>query len=49
MKNPNHILGHSDAALIAAKLGHNMRRYQPVFINRGISGDRVTGPVRPLE
>lgn len=41
-EDPNHILGHSYAALIAAKLGHEYAEYQPVFINRGISGDRVS-------
>lgn len=38
----NHILGHSYAYIIAAKLGHEYAHLQPKFINRGVSGDRVS-------
>lgn len=38
----NLISGHSYPYLIAAKLGHKYAEQQPRFINRGISGDRVS-------
>ncbi|OZB90463.1 SGNH/GDSL hydrolase family protein [Paenibacillus sp. XY044] len=38
----NHILGHSYAYIIAAKLGHEHADKQPLFINRGISGNRAS-------
>lgn len=38
----NHILGHSYAYIIAAKLGHEYAHLRPSFINRGVSGDRVS-------
>ncbi|GJM79436.1 MAG: SGNH/GDSL hydrolase family protein [Paenibacillus sp.] len=38
----NHILGHGYAYIIAAKLGHQFAHLQPAFINRGVSGDRVS-------
>lgn len=38
----NRDLGHSYAYLIAAKLGVELAAKQPHFINRGISGDRVS-------
>jgi lysophospholipase L1-like esterase len=38
----NHVLGHSYAYIIAAKLGHEFAELQPTFINRGVSGDRVS-------
>lgn len=40
--DPNHILGHSYAYLVAAKLGLEWAEDQPLFINRGISGNRVS-------
>ena len=40
--DPNHILGHSYAYLIAAALGVQLAELQPLFINRGISGDRAS-------
>jgi lysophospholipase L1-like esterase len=41
--DPNHILGHSYAFLIAAKYGAMLPERQLVFINRGVSGDTVAG------
>lgn len=38
----NHILGHSYAYMIAGKLGNEFAQQQPIFINRGVSGDRVS-------
>lgn len=38
----NHILGHGYAYIIAAKLGNEYAHLQPSFINRGISGNRVS-------
>lgn len=38
----NHVLGHSYAYIIAAKLGNEFAEQQPTFINRGVSGDRVS-------
>jgi len=40
--DPSHILGHSYAFLIASKLGYRYAEQQPIFINRGISGNRVS-------
>ncbi len=41
--DPNHILGHSYAFLLAAKYGAMLPERQLVFINRGISGNTVAG------
>ncbi len=41
-EDPNHVLGHSYAYIIAAKLGHDLAENQPLFINRGVSGDRAS-------
>jgi lysophospholipase L1-like esterase len=41
-EDPNHILGHSYPYIIASKLGNQYAEDQPLFINRGISGDRVS-------
>ena len=40
--DPNHILGHGYAFWIAAELGLKLAAKQPGFINRGISGNRVS-------
>ncbi|MEV5029300.1 SGNH/GDSL hydrolase family protein [Paenibacillus sp. LPE1-1-1.1] len=40
--DPNHILGHSYAYIIGAKLGYVWAEQKPVFINRGISGNRAS-------
>jgi len=40
--DPNHVMGHGYAFWIAAELGHTLAASQPVFLNRGISGNRVT-------
>lgn len=40
--DPNHILGHGYAYLVAAELGEELAEAQPVFINRGVSGDRAS-------
>lgn len=40
--DPNHILGHSYAFLIASQLGADLADRRPRFINRGISGNRVS-------
>lgn len=40
--DPNHILGHGYAYMIAAELGVELAEQQPLFINRGISGDRAS-------
>lgn len=39
--DPNHVLGHSYAFLIAAKYGAAMPERQLTFFNRGISGNKV--------
>lgn len=39
--DPNHILGHSYAFLIAARFGAQYPERQLVFFNRGISGNKV--------
>ncbi|WP_435924718.1 SGNH/GDSL hydrolase family protein [Paenibacillus sp. DYY-L-2] len=38
----NHILGHGYAYIIAGKLGCEHAEDKPLFINRGVSGDRVS-------
>ncbi|MBD2870639.1 SGNH/GDSL hydrolase family protein [Paenibacillus arenilitoris] len=40
--DPNHILGHSYAYLIGARLGFEWAEHRPVFYNRGISGNRAS-------
>ncbi len=40
--DPNHILGHSYAYIIGAKLGNELAEQNLVFYNRGISGDRIS-------
>ncbi|MFX3635776.1 MAG: SGNH/GDSL hydrolase family protein [Candidatus Pristimantibacillus sp.] len=40
--DPNHILGHSYAYIVAARLGYELGEKKPHFINRGVSGDRVS-------
>ncbi|WP_256759919.1 SGNH/GDSL hydrolase family protein [Cohnella sp. WQ 127256] len=40
--DPNHILGHGYPYLIAAKIGSESPEKEHVFINRGISGNRVS-------
>jgi lysophospholipase L1-like esterase len=40
--DPNHILGHSYAYIVGARLGFEWAEQQPVFYNRGISGNRVS-------
>lgn len=40
--DPNHIHGHSYAYIVAAKLGRKYAEARPLFINRGISGNRVS-------
>ncbi|MGG3283853.1 SGNH/GDSL hydrolase family protein [Paenibacillus solani] len=41
-QDPNHIHGHGYVYLIAAELGYELAGTQPQFINRGISGNRVS-------
>ena len=41
-QDPNHILGHSYVYHIAGQLGYELANQQPLFINRGVSGDRVS-------
>jgi lysophospholipase L1-like esterase len=41
-EDPSNRLGHSYAYIIAAKISHDLAENQPVFINRGVSGDRVS-------
>jgi lysophospholipase L1-like esterase len=41
-EDPNHILGHSYPFLISAKLGFELAERAPRFVNRGISGNRVS-------
>lgn len=41
-EDPNHILGHSYAYIIGAKLGNELAEQKPVFYNRGISGNRIS-------
>ncbi|MDO3408318.1 SGNH/GDSL hydrolase family protein [Saccharibacillus sp. CPCC 101409] len=40
--DPNHILGHGYAFWIAAELGESLAARRPEFVNRGISGSRVS-------
>jgi len=40
-EDKNHILGHGYVFLIAAQLGVRFAEQQPVFHNRGVSGNRV--------
>ncbi|CAM3745606.1 SGNH/GDSL hydrolase family protein [Marinicrinis lubricantis] len=40
--DPNHILGHGYPYMIAGQLGYEFAGKMPLFINRGISGDRVS-------
>ena len=40
--DPNHVLGHGYAFLIAARLGRALGERAPTFVNRGVSGDRVS-------
>jgi lysophospholipase L1-like esterase len=44
--DPNHILGHGYQFIIAAKYGAEMPERYLVFINRGISGNRVSDLAR---
>lgn len=39
--DPNHILGHGYACMVAARLAASNLKAHPVFINRGVSGDCV--------
>ncbi|MFD1179337.1 SGNH/GDSL hydrolase family protein [Paenibacillus puldeungensis] len=41
-EDPNHIIGHSYAFIITGKLGVELAEQMPLFINRGISGNRVS-------
>lgn len=38
----NHILGHSYAYMIAGELSYKFAEQKPLFVNRGVSGDRVS-------
>lgn len=40
--DPNHILGHSYAFIIAAKYGATLPERHLTFINRGVSGNKVS-------
>jgi lysophospholipase L1-like esterase len=40
--DPNHLLGHGYVFLIAARLGRDRGSAAPRFVNRGISGNRVS-------
>jgi lysophospholipase L1-like esterase len=40
--DPNHVLGHGYPYIIAAKLGYECAENKHQFINRGISGNRVS-------
>ncbi|MHA6480765.1 SGNH/GDSL hydrolase family protein [Paenibacillus sp. strain BS8-2] len=40
-EDPSHILGHGYPYLIAAKLGFEMAERRPIFMNKGVSGNRV--------
>jgi lysophospholipase L1-like esterase len=42
----NHILGHGYQALIASRFGADLPERNLTFMNRGISGDRVSGLLR---
>ena len=41
-EDPNHILGHSYAYILGAKLGYERAEQKLIFYNRGISGDRIS-------
>lgn len=41
-EDPNHILGHGYVFAIASRLGFELAQSRPYFINRGISGNRVS-------
>lgn len=41
-KDPNHIMGHGYAFSVASRIGADFAEFNPVFYNRGISGNRVT-------
>lgn len=41
-ESQNHVLGQGYPNLIASKLGNLYAEQQPLFLNRGISGDRVS-------
>ncbi|WP_276503789.1 SGNH/GDSL hydrolase family protein [Terrimonas pollutisoli] len=41
-KDPNHIMGHGYAFSVASRIGADFAESNPVFYNRGISGNRVT-------
>ncbi|MFS0873424.1 SGNH/GDSL hydrolase family protein [Paenibacillus xylanilyticus] len=40
--DPNHFLGHGYAYLISSRLGAELAGKQPLFYNRGVSGDRAS-------
>ncbi|MDQ0172180.1 SGNH/GDSL hydrolase family protein [Paenibacillus tundrae] len=40
--DPNHFLGHGYAYLVASRLSVDLAARQPLFYNRGISGDRAS-------
>lgn len=40
--DPNHILGHGYAFIVAAKYGAGLPQLGLVFLNRGVSGNKVT-------
>ena len=40
--DPNHILGHGYAFIVAAKYGAAFPQLNLVFLNRGVSGNKVT-------
>lgn len=40
-KDPNHIMGHGYAFSVASRIGADFAESNPVFFNRGISGNRV--------
>lgn len=44
--DPNHILGHGYQALIASRFGADFPERKLVFLNRGISGNRVSNLAR---
>ena len=44
--DPNHILGHGYQFIIAARYGQELAGRQLVFLNRGISGNRVSDLAR---
>jgi len=44
--DPNHILGHGYQAIVAAKFGAELAERHLVFLNRGISGNKVSNLAR---